>query len=620
MRSLGPGGIALIFCLGVSGMASAAPPAQETSHKPSEAILRERLESRAAFVRSADAHRADSVTVLIEEDRRRLGLKNVILASADFIREAQTALKSGDAARAEALAATAVRLSPDLPEGYWMWLIAIHQSDWTRLGEELQVAWRGVKVSLSSFRSRIAITSRAIAIGSVAFLGLFFLATLILWIRHLRCLAHDLARPLPVFFQSTEMVVLLSLGLLTLALTQSLGVTAVAMLALTFAYQSRQERILSSGLVGVYVLMPLLLSTFLSPLILFHGSRWDDLLEAESEAFARLDPKAELGLSPEQSQLSGTILARRLRLQGDLAGAEAEYRRSLKAGVEDSLVENNLAALLFDAQKVEEAEGLLRQAIRRNDRVEPFLNLATLLTERGGEVVSEVNRLLEAARAIDAEATETLRRQGSVFSAQSELLYANPNMAVLWSQLIKNIDPADRREMARVLWRPIGGAGPWWLSSVLGLGVFSLGLLRTRLKLTRSAGCTQCGLPVPDRAPLCSACQAVFGSAEYVDRSLRELKEAQVSRRERHKRRFALLLALIPGLSRIFRGHALWGALPVFIAGGLLATAFHVGDRVAISAWTIDLGTSAAFYLSRIALGLFGLMALASLMLEWRKE
>lgn len=606
-------GLALAFAflasVGVCVSAAAEEPAD------TEATLQAQIERRAASARTADLHAADTALAFIEEERSRLGVRNVIFASADLIREAEVALAAGEVGRAEDLAAAATRLSPDLAPGYWMWLRAVYADDWTRLADEATVAWRYLGAELGEFRNRQSAASWAFAwamwVGGVSVLLFSFVQLL----RYLAYAAHDLADLLPVLFGGREVFLALSLAFALLAILVSPGLAVAAALALLLAYQTGVERALSL-LVGLFLLLAPVVTYILgAPLVAFHGSRSDVLAAAESQVLLPHEQQ-QLGPSPDQDALGAAILAKRLRLRGDLKGAEAEYRRALKSAADDPLLENNLGAVLYADKRFEEAEQHLRRGAAGRTELVPMLNLITLLNERAK--FKEAEELLAAARALDPERTAAYVEARGAAGTKPRMIHAGLRMGVMWRRLYKQQDPVERREITSSLWGPVRGR----LSLLsCGLGVlvlFVIGVLATRRKHCQP--CDRCGTPVPLSEPTCYACRAVYSSGSYVDNELRIAKEAQLYRRQRRRWWIGLGLSVIAGLGRMYRGHPLRGALWLLVFLGLLGLGLQVGDMLSVNAWRIPVDQGLWRWISTLSFGCAGLMSLISVVIGARSE
>lgn len=586
--------------LGGASVAGASP-------EHTEASLRARIERRATSARAADVHAADTALAFIEEERVRLGVRNVIFASADLIREAEVALQAGDPGRAEELGAAATRLSPDLSAGYWMWLRAVRADDWTRLADQGTIAWWYLRAQLTVFRNRVALAAWGFTWAMwvlVLACGLFGGIQLL---RHLTYAAHDLARPLPGIFTRREVILALLFGLGALGLLLSWAAAVAVGLALVYAYQGRSERLLSFLAVASLALAPAVIYGAGAPLIAFHGSKSDVLAAAESQVFMPEEQHA-LGPSADRDALGAAILAQRMRARGDLAGAEAEYRRALKGGPGDPSLENNLGAVLYRRKQFAEAERRFRAGAADGRRLEPVLNLATVLYDRGA--FKEAEQVLAQARSIDPERTAAYIQRRGTAGVSHHALDAGLAMGVMWQRLYRQQDPVERMTITRQLWAPVGGDLPLLQAGLGLLVVFLVGLIAGRR--TVSHPCDHCGVPVRSEEQSCYACKAVYGSGSFVDHELRTAKEAQLFRRQRRRRWVSVLLGLVAGLGRIYRGRTLMGALWLLLFLGLLGIGLQVGGALSVNAWRIPVDDGLWRTLSHGALGLAALMSLWS--------
>ncbi len=102
-----------------------------------------------------------------------------------------------------------------------------------------------------------------------------------------------------------------------------------------------------------------------------HGDYWT--------AFRDYSAAAELAPSPSIDARMGYCMSR----LGDHKVACAHYLSAVKAGCDSPAVLNDFAHSLICLGKFSEAEGYLRQAIERDDRLQPaYYNLATALFDR----------------------------------------------------------------------------------------------------------------------------------------------------------------------------------------------------------------------------------------------
>jgi tetratricopeptide (TPR) repeat protein len=96
-------------------------------------------------------------------------------------------------------------------------------------------------------------------------------------------------------------------------------------------------------------------------------------------AFHDYSAAAELAPSPSVDAHMGYCMGR----LGDHEVACARYLSAVKAGCDSPAVLNDLASSLICLGKFDDAEGYLRRAIERDDRLQPaYYNLATVLFQR----------------------------------------------------------------------------------------------------------------------------------------------------------------------------------------------------------------------------------------------
>lgn len=595
------------------GLPEPAPPRQ--IDLTTEMALKEHLEARARYLRAGDTVNAEVELGLLIESRVLVGARNVIVASASLMHEADVARKEGHLEQAIQLAEHAATLSPDLSSVHWLRARLYFEQDWSqgaRIGAALVAL---TKTKLERFRNTVTFASNVLLGWSLAVFATMVLFTLIQVFKYVRYPAHDVARLLPSWFGAGEGVLLFAIALVgPLVLGLGLPVTVVLAVATIYAYQTVRERAVSIAIFVLLAAAPGALYLF-APFVTFHGSIVDAMETVMSEAFAS-DAETQLAnylRTTGKSDLEGAqLLAHRYRMRGDLAAAEIEYRRALAAQPANSALRNNLGTLLYLLGREEAALGTFQAAAAANDRAEPMLNLASMLLDQSR--FDEAKATIERARNVDPALAARYTGTESGRPTVEKLLYAELGQSVLWERLFE-VDSDARMDVATALWRRIGGATPPIAMPVVVFVAAALAMLLARRaeRLALSTGCPKCGVPAKRDAPAtyCDQCQSIFLKAVAVEPMLRIAKEEDVRSFQRRRRWTERLLSLVAGAGHMFSGSPIAGAFfALFLAGALASMRFPEGFLV--HPWSVGFDPSAGTFQLGVAAVLAGILVLAS--------
>ena len=569
-------------------------PRENTREIVTEAKLEEYLERRGELLRVGDLTGADSEIALIEEVRQELVVRNVIVASTQLIYEARTAIELGRLDRAVSLANASARLSPDLEAAHWMKILAYTAQDWTQWSRIGKAALSFVQAKLTVFRNQVRALTELVFVTSLAFLFTLVMFSLIQLIRYIRYPAHDLASLGPGFVGTGEAVLTL---LILLVLPYVLGWGVVPSLALSLVllmgYQQIGERIVSVLFLVALATWPLGLKS-MSSLVVFPGSVSDAMATATSEALAHsAEARLQDAVKHRKDYASAMVLAHRLRQRGELTGAEAAYQSALRARPNDPRAQNNLGTILFLTARIEGAQAAFLAATRKNDRPEPFLNLASLAEDQGQ--FQKATAFIESARRIDSELTGRYTKIGAGRRTGDKLLEAPLDTGLLWSSLFENVSK-DAAEVEYQLWSPWGGRLEGWMASGLVVLLLLIGLLSMRWTERLSTACPKCGLPARRHVhgTLCEQCRSVFLATEDIEPELRRKKERQIIRYQRGRRWFERILCLCAGAGTIMGGRAIYGVLLLFPFLWVCSAA--VFDQIGVAhPWDVYIDTSLIF-------------------------
>lgn len=547
-----------------------------------EAAVWRTLDRRARATAVADQEGARLATQELLEIKRNLGIRNVVLAAALLLREAQVELRAERLDDALERAMFAVELAPDLPAAHWMRARALWAQDPSQVVQIGAAVGSGLGATFGVFRNAVTVWGWLIAAALCASGMLTAGWTLVQLFKYLRYAASDVAERFPGVLGTGEFTLVLWI-LVTLPFALGFGLaTSVALgLWLPFAYQSWKERLVTVGLALGLALTPGILWVA-SPLVLFHGSNADVLAMALTEVLSVEARERFQDASEEDSDLWIRVRAYRARQRGELKEALDLYQRALQAQPTDPVLLNNLAVLHVQNGEEEAALPLLRKAIS-SQLAEPRLNLSLMLADDGE--FERADRLLDEARALNPALTEAFTDSDGA-AAGSRLLDVPLGDSVLWRQLAS---PSARERSALVaqLWRPVGGALPalWFPLWVLVCALAAVATLSRRMGL--SVGCTRCGRPAQrgEDKPLCSQCYTVFITAAAVDPKARQDKEAEV--RSYQRRRRWLERGLSPlGLGLVLGNRPLLGAFLAAVLA-LCAASILTRDVLSMSAWTL---------------------------------
>lgn len=555
---------------------------------PTEQSLAAHVDKRAAHLRAGSLLDADLELGLIEELRNALAARNVVVVSAQLIQESRVALGLGQTARAVERAEAAARLSPDLEAAHWMRARAYWAQDKAQIGLVLGALRDLLGARLGALQNQVAFLTLALTL-----LGLAFVATVVAFaflqlVKHVRYPAYDLAKRVPGGIVGAGEVMLLLMIAVLLPFGAGLGLTLTLGLALAVVmpYQSKWERGTGLGLVVLLALAPLAVWQA-APLVSFHGSVVEAMADATSEAFA---DEAEARLSGEaKDYTSAMVIAHRRRQRGDLAGAEAAYRRALVAQKNDGAASNNLGTVLLLQGRPDDAETALKNAAAWRAGAAPMLNLSLLLAERGR--FDESSAYVEQARREDPDLVAQQTALGASQPLQQKLVVVPLEEGLLWRRLFESGRP-EAGAITQQVWRAMTGDLPALLTSLLVLVLGGLGFAVSLRADDLSTACPKCGLPASrhTQGQLCDQCTSVFLAATAIEPELKRAKERSVRRYQRRRRWSERLLSLAAGCGHILGGRPVLGLLFFFPFVLAVITSIY-GARLAVEPWAVHVGS-----------------------------
>lgn len=588
-------------------------PESEKEAIVTEQRLLDHIEARANFVRLEETQSADVELGYIEEARRALGARNVIVASAALLREAHGALDAGLKDRAIELAEAAARLSPDLSAAHWMRARTHWAKDPTQVARIGSALTDMVRVKLLRFRNVVSLLSNIAVLFALALLGTITAFALVELVKYVRYPAHDFAEIWPNFVGTGEAVMLF---LILIAVPPAFGfgfMPAVALaLAITMAYQTSRERLVAMLMLGLLALSPGILYVA-APLVTYHGSITDALASAMDEAFTA-DEEALLvqHLAKDRNDFATSlVLAYRLRQRGDFERAELQYSKALGAKSDSALALNNLGVVQALQGRMDQATATFRRAAASNELAQPLLNLASIAADNAD--FEDANRRLEQARSIDPERTLAYTQLDGGLPTAQKLQEARIGQGLLWSRLF-DADSEESIAISRELWRPIGGRLPPLGMPIVAIVAALLGLAALRLSSHLSTPCPRCGIPADRGSPahFCAQCVSVFLTAVAVEPQVRAAKETQVRRHQRSRRYVERLLSVAAGVGQMYGSRPLVGSLLTFLFLFTLGAAFFP-DGFVVNRWDVYIDEAGQSLAGGVALAFAGVLALLSL-------
>lgn len=588
-------------------------PEEEAESVITEQRLLEHIEARANYVRLEETTSADVELGYIEEARRALGARNVVVASAALLRESHGALGAGLGDRAIQLAEAAARLSPDLSAAHWMRTRAYWAKDPTQVALIGGAMFDTLQAKLFRFRNVVSLLSNVAVLFALALLGTIALFAFVQLVKYVRYPAHDFASIWPNFVGTGEAVMLF---LILIAVPPAFGfgfLPAVALtLAITMAYQSSRERVVALIMLGLLALTPAILYVA-APLVTYHGSVTDAMASAMDEAFTAAEEKRlEAHLAKNKNDYATSlILAHRLRQRGEFARAELAYEKAIRADGSSALARNNLGVVQALQGRLDQALNTFRRAASANELAQPHLNIASMAAENAN--FEEANRRLEQARTIDPDLTLAYTQLDGGLPLNQKLQEARIGQGLLWSRLFE-ADSEESLAISRELWRPIGGRLPPLGMPIVAIIAALLGLATVRLSSHLSTPCPRCGIPADRGSPahFCAQCVSVFLTAVAVEPQVRAAKETQVRRHQRSRRYVERVLSIAAGVGQMYGSRPLIGSFLTFLFLFTVAAAVFPEGFV-VNRWDIYIDEAGRSLAAGLALGCAGVLALFSL-------
>lgn len=577
--------------------------------------LRVHLEMLAEASRSGDLEQIDLATSLVEEARDALGASNFILASTFLLQEARDFSRQKKWRWAIYHTQQAIRLSPDLLGGHWVYISLLIKKSPFRVALISKAMTDMIFAWIRSFRNQVYIIYFFVSMIFYGSVGAWTLFVCVLFFRYSHCLAHDLLTPLPRFFGPGEVVLALAL-LIALPAILRFGWPASIALGVGFslAYQTFYERgisLLGMTLVGA---APWLVQ-LATPLVAFPGSRIDHLAAVIEQA----QPESSVAILKKYGEKKPSDGLAHLTLGGYEArrgrNEQALHHLELAVNAPSPRAEalNNLGVLRYKMGLHEIGEKHLQRARQLGELSSVNLNLSLIYQLRGN-----VAKAQELSYQVQHQAPAEFRKFQASDGAPIEerLVFVDVPESLLWAELLSMTNQevsATEADLWETLvdWRVPRLHLPAWSLFSLALGL--LGFLNRE----HSHACTKCGTPTyasQSDVLHCSQCRSIFSSAKAIAPATRQAKERQVRLHHLRKRWRDGLSGFVPGLNPLLRGEACvpnFFVMMTFVS--LLSVPTIAKNGLQFHAWYLPGDGMAYAVITGIILAVGGLLSFLSL-------
>jgi tetratricopeptide (TPR) repeat protein len=550
----------------------------ETSH---EALL-EKWSVRGEAVRKGEVARAkkllpDVEAALLDFGAQGLpgGVQSPAAASA-LVLEAKRALDDGSLESAQAAVELAQRAAPDLASVYTAQaLVAWRAGD---VGKTIDALLAAVRAHGRDPLALTSVAARALVVVVLALLSVLIAFTLLAGLRALRYLAFDVATLLPKGAHPAQVLALVALvAVAPFFLGAGPVFSSLFVLALTWMYLERNERVMVSIVAVVIVALPLAL-TAVSQLVSWPSSRAARAHRAMTTVEARAERRDIEALdAASRTALEQGALALTAKREGKLDDARALLDAVVQKHGDDPAVawahgEIGVLAALREDQETALKE--LGKAIASDPRLSAASFNSSMIHFRAGDT-----RRAE-------EAVQTLvEKDPELLSGFRRTTYRAPDQAIVHNRAFVDVMPrpiaaltdpsgvaSEAAEVEATLSRMLlrGQTGQRALGALAAFPLVFVLAFALRRKLKPARACVRCGDAACPRIDgpnvpedTCSQCYHAFVSTRSrIDAGVKLRKERAITRRARRVSRFVLALSLVfPGAGHIYCGAAVRGAL-----------------------------------------------------------
>lgn len=507
--------------------------------------------------------------------REELGYENLFVIGSALCREAELLGKS-DSTEALRRALLAARLAPDLPAAHWAIVRAVFQADPANVSQIALSMGNAAKASWREPRGRVAILAEV----AFALLGAFLLAAgaavVLIFIRHVRYILHDVHHLFPTGAWRAQSA-LTAIGILVLPLLMgfAIGIFVFGLALAASVHMNRRESVVIGLLCAAVGLAPLAVGQ-VEQWATFAGTRAEAiyLIDRGGPDSAPVKQVQALADRPDAPFEAVFVLGRWARRHGDLQTASNLLRQAvqLHSVSVEALVE--LADTLALSGDVDGArEMLVRVIVLRESAVEAHFNLARLLDRRSQagareEAASHATLQGHIHRVVDLDPA-----LGATLAAEPDLR-ANRFLAgaplPIWQ--LHELATAESHpswvadDLAGRLFGVLPRAAGLVAVSIIALFAFLRGVL------SPSEACAKCGRPICHRCEahagatsLCGQCVTIFAQRASVDPPRRAAKERSIRRHQRHRMWSVRVTSLLcAGAGQILFGDTLAGVAFLF--------------------------------------------------------
>ena len=483
-----------------------------------------------------------------------------------------------------------------------------------------------IELARDNFLFQVALAGNALHLALIALFTGFLAAGLIVLALHNHELRHACAERIGRFGgHSTARW--WAWGALLLPFAGGLGLAAptVVLLALVRPSLRRAERVVMIGLLAVVVAMPLATASLEWLALPLHDARAPfhgvPMVAAETPTVERAAELATLARQHPRNPFLQFAAAWTARRHGDLAAAEAGYRRALELWPGNDRVLNNLGNVLAMQGRQDEALELYQRAGRANPgNAAPPFNASQIYTQRFD--YHAATDALSRASALDFDLVKSYQAQATddgVLPLADEWIAPQS----FWAALSLNPQIASPNTCLPPALRACVECSGWGIA-LATLVLFALALfLGTRMNRGLPLrACSNCGAVICRRCArrrretaLCPACAAAEARADAPDFArvllLRRRREVRTGRR----RLDTVLAALIPGYGLLAHRHTSRALSLLCAAGALLViSAGHVAPfwyetRLAVNAGGVPVALLAGAWCTLYALSFLGYLA-----------
>lgn len=512
---------------------------------------------------------------LLYESKLDRGIKNSPTLSLLLIRESQQAHRKGEDDHALALAAYAVKFSPDLPQPY----VALAQTRWHQNPFQVHVILSdGLKSCLAKFRYfplSLPFFYNLFYLVSNAILLTFLIFGIVMIIKYLPLYFYEIRRNL-TYEISMLLLNSLKIFLLFIPLFLRLDILWAVLFwsILLWGYAAKRERYFILLFLILLVYVPFTLrssSSFLndpsSEVIVqmsrVHHGEWDKGTEQKLRNWA--------ASHPEDAEVSFTLGLLEKR-GGRYPEAEAWYKKALLEDSKFSAAFSNLGNVYLAKKQIDLAIASYQKAIDLDPNAGAYyFNLYRAYSQETF-LSGKMDKAFQRARRLDPVLVDYYLKVDS------------PNM----NRLVIDELLTSQRLWKRFLLRFVGREGVLyrlfkaWFEKIPSrtsfvLPVLFLGFLMIMVRVGRKkrflTRCPMCGNPTfrfylgpSDQEFICFNCYRIFFQKEKVHPKIKEKKAFQIRQFQKQEHVLVRFLSFfVVGIGDMWRGDALRGLLFLFL-------------------------------------------------------